>query len=271
MFRSYSFLTEIRPPQHGLDTLILSKLIDYSRKGHSIEDYGLEFDYEKIKFTDFSKYSPEMDAYCKRDVDICEKIYLKYKKYVSNPAHAASIQLEHEFQYVVESLHHNGFGFNTAKATSLLDRVTSELAELDASITEAFPPKLRLIREVTPKETKYGTISLSSIPKLLRDNTHELSVGAPFSYCEWSDFNPSSHKQLLSVLNEAKWKPVDKTQSHIEAERSYNQLKNRRDKGLDIQKKELYSRLQELRITGWKVNETNLETLPPKHPRQQGC
>jgi hypothetical protein len=62
-----------------VDTLILSKLIDYSRKGHSIEDYGLEFGHEKIKFTDFSKFSPEMEIYCKRDVDICEKIYLKYK------------------------------------------------------------------------------------------------------------------------------------------------------------------------------------------------
>ena len=44
-----------------LDTLILSKLIDYPRQGHSIEDYGLGFNYPKIKFTDFSKWSQELE------------------------------------------------------------------------------------------------------------------------------------------------------------------------------------------------------------------
>lgn len=250
-----------------VDTLILSKLIDYSRKGHSIEDYGLEFGHEKIKFSDFSKYSPEMEIYCKRDCDICEQIYLKYRKYISNPAHSASIALEHEFQFVVNNLHDNGFAFNSDKANRLLTKVSSELAELDSEILAAFPPKLKLIREVTPKETKYGTISLSSIPKALRNDIHCMSVGAPFSYCEWVEFNPSSHKQLLSVLTEAGWKPVDKTQTHIETERSYNQLKKQRSTGLDSERKVLYDRLQELRITGWKVNENNLETLPPNAPK----
>lgn len=250
-----------------VDTLILSKLIDYSRKGHSIEDYGLEFGHEKIKFTDFSKYSPEMEIYCKRDVDICEAIYLKYKKYASNPAHAASIRLEHEFQLVVNSLHDNGFAFNSAKATTLLNKVTSELAELDSDILAAFPPKLKLIREVTPRGTKYGTISKASIPVRLRDRIETFSVDAPFSYCEWVSFNPSSHKQLLAVLNEAGWKPVDKTQTHIETERSYNQLKKQRSTGLDSEKRVLYDRLQELRISGWKVNENNLDTLPSGAPK----
>src|SRR5687768_10404081 len=33
-----------------VDTLIVSKLVDYSRPGHSIEDYGKEFGLEKGKF-----------------------------------------------------------------------------------------------------------------------------------------------------------------------------------------------------------------------------
>jgi len=250
-----------------LDTLIVSKLVDYSRKGHSIEDYGLEFNYEKIKFTDFSKFSPEMETYCKRDVDICEKIYLKYKKYITNPLHASSIQLEHDFQYrVVNVLHDNGFGFNTVKANNILEKVSTELQRLDKDILEAFPPRLRLIREVTPKETTYATINKSSIPVALRSSMHEFTVGASFCYCEWTDFNPSSHKQIVSLLNDSKWKPTDKTQTHIETERRYNQIKNSRGRGLDIERKELYTRLEELRKTGWKVNETNLETLPPKAP-----
>lgn len=249
------------------DTLIISKLVDYSRSGHSIEDYGLEFGFEKIKFNDFSKFTPEMETYCVRDVDICEKIYLKYRKYTSNPLHAPSIDLEHRFQLVVNDLHSNGFSFNSSKAQSLLHRVTTELEELDRDILEAFPPKLSLIREVTPRATKYGTISKASIPVSLRERIHEFTVDAPFSYCAWEEFNPSSHKQIIQVLNNAGWSPVDKTQTHIENERIAQKLKYQRGTGLDKQKEDVYTKLQELRKTGWKVNEANLETLPPKAPR----
>src|SRR6202012_5768321 len=100
-------------PAKITDTLILSKLIDYSRKGHSIEDYGEEFGIPKGKFVDFSKYSKEMEEYCVRDVDICHRIYSKYLRYVSNPLHTPSIRLEHEFQGIVNRLHDNGFAFNT--------------------------------------------------------------------------------------------------------------------------------------------------------------
>lgn len=249
------------------DTLIVSKLADYPRKGHSVEDYGLEFGYEKIKYYDFSKYSTDLETYCRRDVDITHRIYSKYRQYINKPEHADSIDLEHRFQLVVNQLHDNGFSFNTKKAEGLLERVTKELEELDEKILEAFPPRLKLIREVTPKETKHGTISLTSIPKALREDIHLFTVGAPFSYLSLSDFNPSSHTQIVKVLNGAGWSPVDKTQTHIDTERELSKLKYiKKDVAVDIRVQELYTRLQELRIKGWKVNEANLETLPPSAP-----
>lgn len=257
-------------PVDGLslvDTLILSKLIDYSRKGHSIEDYGEEFGLPKGKFSDFTKYSKEMEDYCVRDVDICEKIYRRYSRYCNNPEHRSSLDTEHRFQLVVNDLHNNGFCFNVDRASRIRNKVEAELKELDRDILEAFPPRLSLIREVTPRATQYGTISKASIPVALRDRIHEFSVGEPFSYCKWVEFNPSSHKQIINVLNEAGWRPTDKTQTHIETERIAQKLKYQRGSGVDIQKKESYDKLQELRKTGWKVNEANLETLPPKAPK----
>jgi DNA polymerase I len=255
------------PVERVIDTLILSKLIDYPRVGHSVADYGEEFNLEKITFNDFSKYSNDMETYCIRDVDITHRIYRKYSNYISKPEHQHSIRLEHEFQLVCNQLHDTGFAFNKTKAESLLEKVTRELEGLDKDILAAFQPRLKLIREVTPKETKYGTISLTSIPKALREDIADMSVGAPYSYCCWSVFNPSSHSQIIRVLNEAGWRPVDKTKTHIETERHFNKLKHRkRSKDLDVELKELYSKLQSLLKTGWKVNETNLETLPPSAP-----
>lgn len=250
------------------DTLIVSKLVDYSRQGHSVEDYGLEFGLEKGKFNDFSKYSLEMEEYCIRDVDITEKIYRKYLKYLSNTERQTSIRTEHEFQLVCNSLEKNGFAFNSQRASNLLNKVEAELSVLDEAILLSFPPKLKLIREVTPKETKYGTISLTSIPKELRESVADLTVGASFSYCSWSEFNPSSHKQIIGVLNLAGWSPVDKTKTHIDAERELNKLKHTRSRNseLDVRIKQLYTKLNILKETGWKVNENNLDTLPAKAP-----
>jgi len=251
-----------------LDTLIISRLVDYPRDGHSVEDYGLEFGFEKIKFDDWTKWSQEMEDYCLRDVEITEKIYKKYLKYINNPDHRQAIELEHKFQFIVNDMEKKGFGFDIPKAEKLLSQVKNKLEELDEEIKEQFPPRLKLIREITPKETKYGTISLSSIPKLLRNSMSEFSIGASFSYCTWVPFNPSSPKQVVTILNEAGWKPEDKTKTHILTEREYNKLSRmrKRPKELDLKLKELYNDLQRLGIYGWKINEKNLSTLPPSAP-----
>lgn len=253
--------------QTTLDTLVVSKLADYPRKGHSVEDYGIEFGYEKGKFSDWSKYSKEMEEYCIRDVEITYLIYKKYIRYINAEQNQKALDLECRFHYLCNTISENGFAFNVNKARKLLDKVLSELSDLDKQILEAFPEKLKFIREVTPRETKHGTISLSSIPKAVRDQIQDMTVDAPFSYCKWVEFNPSSHKQIVEVLTQSGWSPVDKTESHKDVEREIQKFKRfKRTSELDIQFKQLYTRYQELRIKGWKVNETNLETLPASAP-----
>lgn len=260
------------PVERVTDTLVVSKLVDYSRPAHSIEQYGEEFGYPKIKFNDFSKYSEEMEEYCVRDVDICERVYNKYRRIINDPSWSDALQTEHAFQLVVNDLSSNGFSFNVAKASKLLLKVEKELGEVDAEIEKAFPPRLKLVREITPKATKHGTISLSSIPlKIRKEEGSDLSAyspDAPFSFCAWTPFNPSSHKQLIEVLNEAGWSPVDKTQTHIDTERELQRLKYQRNRDitLDIRISELHTSLDKLRKSGWKINENNLATLPDKAP-----
>lgn len=244
-----------------LDTFIVSKCVDYPRVGHGVADYGLEFGIPKGDFEDFSRYSDEMLTYCIRDVDITEKIYLKYKKYIDNKEHHSSLLREHRFQLIVNDLHNHGFALDIKKCKSLLDRVLQELHSLDTSIQEAFPPRLRQVREVIPKETKYGTISLTSIPKSLRSIISDLTVGAPFTYCEWVDFNPASPKQVVELLNESGWHPTEKTKTHVEVEREINRSRRQR-----VKNQELEDRYSKLQITGWKINEANLTTLPSTAP-----
>jgi len=235
------------PTDRVVDTFILSKLIDFPRKGHSVEDYGVEFGLEKIKFNDWTKWSQEMEDYCVRDVHITHRIYTKYSRYVHNPEHHKSIELEHNFQVVVNSLKSNGFAFNLRRANEILTKVNEELETLDKDILDAFPPRARLIREIHPKETKYGSLHKGDF-RFVTDGDLSAYNGGPFSRFDYIPFNPASHRQIIDVLANAGWHPVDKTKTHIEAERN----------------KEDTTPYQKY---GWRVNETNLETLPDRAPK----
>jgi DNA polymerase-1 len=230
------------------DTLILSKLFDYPRQGHSIEQYGKEFGLEKYEHLDWGVYSQQMEDRCVRDVEICEHIYHSMVSRPDYKAGRSAIGLEQRFQLVINDLHNNGFAFDHPAAKHLLEMVVQELGELDAKITAAFPPKTKLLKEIHPKITKYGTLNRSDF-RWVRGGDLADFTGDPFSRFTWVDFNPNSHKQVIEVLNRAGWKPTDKTQTHIEAERN-------RDK----------DKLELLKLTGWKINETNLQTLPKTAP-----
>ena len=252
-----------------IDTLILSRLVDYPRASHSIEAYGLEFELPKGDFSDWTQYSPAMEEYCRRDVDICQRVYAKYRKVIQDPAWQKAIRLEHDFQtHVVNKLQDNGFAFNTKKAKDLLEKVTKELEILDEAILKEFPPKLKFIKEVNPKLTKHGTISRSSIPRSLGDDLSLFTEDAPFCHCKWEEFNPSSHKQIVKVLSQSGWNPIEKTKTHIETERRLNQLKRERNRSneFDLEFKKVYDAYNKLQETGWKVNEENIDTLPPTAP-----
>jgi len=251
-----------------LDTLVLSKLVNYSRPdGHSLESYGQEFGLEKIKFNDFTKWSQELEKYCEQDVEICHLVYNSFSDCVSDPLWQSAIQLEHNFQReVVNSLHDNGFGFDSARANRLLSKVEQELKELDEKIVEAFPPKEVLIREFTPKLTKFGTISRTSVPRSLHPQMHLYVAGETYKHTRLEPFNPSSHKQIVSILNEAGWHPIDKTQTHIDTEREANLLQRHKEARGKLTLEDTLAKLEILKKTGWKVNETNLSTLPETAP-----
>lgn len=251
-----------------IDTLIISKLVDYSRPGgHSIESYGQEFGIEKIKFSDFTKWSQKLEDYCVRDVEICGRIYNRYSNFINDPSQHDAILTEHRFELRVNDLHNRGFSFNSTRANKLLQKVVDELSVLDKEIEVAFPPKLKLVREIQPKETKHGTLSKTDF-RFVKDGDLSEYNGGPFCRCVWCPFNPSSHKQLIEVLTNAGWEPEEKTGTHIETERAINRLKyiKNKDVALDLELKSLYSRLEELRETGWKINEANLNTLPQSAP-----
>jgi DNA polymerase-1 len=251
-----------------IDTYICSKLIDYSKIGHSIETYGHDFGLKKGDWTDFSKWSQQLEDYCVRDVDICHRIYIKYSGYINDPIRKKSIQLEHQFQAIANDLSSNGFGFNANRCRTLLNSVNQELDKLDADIQRQFPERDVIDRYFTPRATKFGTINRASIPRHLRDEIHNYDVGVEYPVYIRKTFNPASHKQVIEILWDAGWVPTVKTKTHVDLERKINRLKHTKNRTpeVDTRLSELYTRIQSLSRFGWKINEENLSTLPASAP-----
>lgn len=253
------------------DTLVVSKLSNYSLDGHSVEAYGERYGLPKGDISDFTCYSQSLETYCIRDVDICERIYNGLSSYINNPSHLDAIATEQLFELkAIGALHGNGFFFNTKKAQSLLVEVEKDLASLDTDILLAFPPRTVSVRSFTPKATKFGTISLTSIPKNLREKIHEYEVGKEYQLTKEVVFNPASHKQVIDVLTEAGWQPIDKTKGFItfERERYRQNSPNIMDSDVDLETLmgDNEVKLEKLEKYGWKINELNLSTLPPDAP-----
>src|SRR6266853_4424806 len=234
-----------------IDTFIVSKLNNYSRKSHSLESYGEELNYPKNLFSDWSKYSQELEDRCATDTRLNSLVYHSlWNSYIKFSCNQSAISTEQEFQHDCIGLSNNGFGFNTNRCVVLLEKVTKELKELDDDIGRSFPPRLYCIREITPTLTRYGTLHKKDF-RWVEDGDLSEFNGGPFCRCAFKPFNPSSHKQIISVLHTAGWRPTSRTKAHIEALR---------------QRQTLPSRLAEISKTGWKINEENLSTLPSTAP-----
>ena len=241
------YLLDQSSPLRVLDTLVVSKLINYSRDGHSLDDYGYDFSLPKIDFKNFINYSLELENYCVRDVDINHKVFSSYERQILSRSWRTSIRCEQQFQLISSDISRNGFAFNSNKANLLLDKVTKELGELDEEILRVFPPKEIVVRTFKPKATKFGTINKTSVPRSLWSEIHRYEIGKEYTQTTTQVFNPSSHKQIIDVLSEAGWKPIDKTKTHIE------KIRNK----LPLDKLVKY---------GYKINDNNLSSLPSTAP-----
>jgi DNA polymerase I len=254
------------PPSDVCDTLILSRLLNYSLEGgHSLDAWGLRLGYPKKPIEDFSTFSEELIERCTGDVEITYKLFSKFKKYLDSPEWQPSIQLEHQAAILALEMSANGFPFDHQGADNLAKQFKDKLDILDKEILDAFPPKCTLVREINPSLTKHGTLHRKDFKWLpCTDGCLDLSpysADSPFSLVTWEPFNPGSVRQIVDRMNAAGWQPTEKTKKHLQVERALRQC---RDKA---KRKSLQDELTELQTWGWKVSEQNLLTVPDTAPQ----
>jgi len=168
-------------PDIVLDTLILSRLMYPDRTqhpagGNALADWGTFFGMPKGDHTDFGRYSPEMEKYCIRDVEITSQLWDKLK-FV---AVSRSSMLEHSVAEIVNRQFLNGFGFDVQGAHDLMRTLVTASTQMQQDLQDAFPP-----REI-PLKTKVKTIP----------------------------FNPGSRDQIAyNLIKKYGWKPTEFTET----------------------------------------------------------
>jgi DNA polymerase-1 len=239
-----------------IDTLVVSQLINFPRpEGHSLESYGDEAKIAKIgtDITDWSVFDGRMVDRCRSDVAITEYVYYKYLKYIQSPLWADALRVEHALVPLCNELKTNGFFFNRPAAIALKSKIDLEVFDLEDKLTKVFPPRTVLVREITPKATKHGTINRSDFRWNTSGDLSSYTVGYPFSLLSWESFNPGSTKQRIDRLWDANWNPTERTKGYKAFLQSLPREK-------DPKKKSYFARY------GWKTSEENLKTLPADAP-----
>ena len=244
------------PLQKVIDTLIVSRLVDYNIKdGHSLDAWGKRLGLFKGHFKDFAGgLTQEMEDYCINDVAVTVKLFNKFKTVIMDKQWAPALRIEHDIQIICEEMTTNGFYFNQDKAEEYLGEILCRMEELEAQFQVDFPPNLTEVKRIKYRTKGDGSLyksvtdALEKYPHTYVDTTGE----EPVLVChDYVSFNPGSTKQRIERLWEAGWQPVDKTIGHI---------KFQRERSDDEDKAKQFA------YYGWMCNETNLNTLPDDAP-----
>jgi DNA polymerase-1 len=199
------------PPERGLDSLVLSRLSDPSRSGgHSLAAWGAFLGFPKGDYSGgWDTYNPEMLEYCKRDVEVLEKVWGVLQEELKEFG-AESLELEHEVARIIDRQVKHGWLFRTGEAIQLHSKLKERLYELEEQVRSHFIPLPTFVKQITPKVKKDGTLSTVGLKFLGDDWT---TVGGTFSRVDFPQFNLGSRQQIGKYLQHFGWKPKKFTET----------------------------------------------------------
>mgnify|MGYP001177413304 FL=1 len=123
-----------------IDTLVLSRLADPSKSGgHSLRNWGNELGFPKGDHNDWTCLSADMIKYCIRDVELTEAVHQKLTKDMECFS-KASLDLEHQVQFITNQQEKNGWTLNQQLAHELCATFKERMNVIEDDLQNKFPP-----------------------------------------------------------------------------------------------------------------------------------
>lgn len=193
-----------------VDTLVLSYLYHpHLPGGHSLESYGERFKYPKGDYNDWSKYTPEMLAYCQQDVRLTRRVFVNLVERLQRIGFSElSCWIEHRIRLVIDKQERTGFYFDLPKAQKFQRRLRALEQRLGAYITETvFPPRLVAIASYKYKTKADGQPFQTYLNHEAKYPKITFNGDGTYTVWDWQSFNIGSPKQRAERLLELGWKP----------------------------------------------------------------
>jgi len=221
-----------------IDTLVLSRLIwpeigvkdaEQRRKGvtnlppkltgsHGLKAWGFRLGFHKGDFaegTDWSEWSPEMQEYCVQDVRVNEKLLSAARQ--QKPS-KRSVNLEHDFQYVIHEMEKTGFPFDIEAASKLYADMVGRRDSIDARLKEIFRPWWLPVGQHTPKRSmKRFVLNENGKPHYRNKQWvtgwyEQIEVDCPITKVAYTEFDPGSGMLIADRLIRVEgWRPTSFT------------------------------------------------------------
>lgn len=165
------------------DTMVASRFRNPEKRSASLAALGEELGFEKGEHTDWSVFSDEMAEYCKRDIEVTEKVFESLWTGEIEPG----LELEFRFAHVMALQEQHGFRLDVPKAQALESELRQEQCDIERGLQSVWLPKtIERVSEKTGRKLK-----------------DHIEV-----------FNPGSRKQIAERLIENHgWKPKTYTPS----------------------------------------------------------
>ncbi len=184
---------------------------------HKLAAWGVRLGEHKSEFSDFSKFTQEMQDYCTQDV---KTNVVLYKHLLEQSKSSKALILEHEFAKTITIQQLNGFPFDVEKANALVKDLLIKRADLEQELQKVFPP----IVEKT-KTSKGWRLSVEGkdfeAPTKVKLKALLKSEGLKQSYANEAEkmecytksvpFNPNSRQQIADRFLEMGWEPTKRT------------------------------------------------------------
>ncbi len=192
------------------DTIVMSKLATPRRDGgHSLDNLGALVGHRKIDFHDYSRYTPEMSEYLRQDCKVLGAVVSLLHRELRQFSED-SVDLEHKVAEIIYQQELNGWLLDAKGAHELLGTLKERINDATEIVHSTFRPKATLVKEITPKVKKDGTLSVVGL-KCYGEHATKI-VGGPFSRIEWQELNLGSGPQVAERLVTAGWKPTEFTE-----------------------------------------------------------
>ena len=195
------------------DTLIMSRLANPNREGgHSLANWGETLNFPKGDYEDWSQLTSEMIIYCIQDVKVTAKIWERCKGELNLRKFSnGSIELEHQVQSIITQQIDNGWLIDIRHAMELLAELKEVKMNLENKVHQKFKPKWVVVKEVTPRFKKDGSLSKVGLTDAEYEQLLQAHSPNPFMRMMLKPFNLGSRKQIGEYLQDFGWKPEQLT------------------------------------------------------------